>query len=251
MTNAIVADDEPHALASIIDALQIAWPDLRILASVDDGPKACQAIAQHAPDLAFLDIRMPGMTGLQVAELVSNRTRIVFVTAHDEHALQAFDRGAIDYVLKPVDLTRLMSCIQRIQSRMTASERPDGVALLNAIAEANRRADPSAQPLEWIKASVGNHVKLIHVDDVDYFESDSKYTRVVTYDGDAIIRTPLKQLAAQLNSRWFWQVHRSAMVNVRSVAGVHRVDDAMELSFKTRAERIKVSTQYQFLFRQM
>lgn len=251
MTTAIIADDEPHALASVIDALKVAWPDLQVQAAFADGPSAFQAIQHFSPDLAFLDIRMPGMTGLQVAELVGLRTRVVFVTAHDEHALQAFDRGAIDYVLKPVDLVRLTSCVQRIQSRMENKDRIDLGALTQALNEVGRQSAADTRRLEWIKASVGNHVKLIHVEDVDYFESDSKYTRVITPDGDAIIRTSLKQLAEQLDGRWFWQVHRSAMVNVRSVSGVHRVDDSMELSFKARPERIKVSAQYQLLFRQM
>lgn len=251
MTTAIVADDEPHALASLIDALRVAWPELQILAAVGDGPQAYQAIQQHAPDIAFLDIRMPGMTGLQVAELVGDRTRVVFVTAHDDYVLQAFDRGAIDYVLKPVELVRLASGIRRIQSRIAASEKLNMGTLLSLLSQASSKPLVTANSLEWIKASVGNHVKLIHVDDVDYFESDAKYTRVVTGDGDAIIRTPLKQLAEQLDERWFWQVHRSAVVNVRAVAGVHRNDEAMEVAFKARPERIKVSTQYQALFRQM
>lgn len=251
MTTAIVADDEPHALASLIEALKLTWPDLQLLAAVEDGPQAYQAIQQHGPDIAFLDIRMPGMTGLQVAELVADQTRVVFVTAHDDYALQAFERGVIDYVLKPVELARLASGVRRIQGRIAALEKVDVGAMMNVLSQVSSKPMAAAKRLEWIKASVGNHVKLIHVDDVDYFESDAKYTRVVTSDGDAIIRTTLKQLAEQLDERWFWQVHRSAVVNVRAVAGVHRKDETMEVAFKARPERIKVSTQYQPLFRQM
>jgi DNA-binding LytR/AlgR family response regulator len=231
---AVVADDEPFALAGLVDALARVWPELSVVASARDGPEAFQAILAHRPTLAFLDIRMPGMSGLQVAEAVGGQTIVVLVTAYDHYALSAFEKGVADYVLKPVELPRLAKVVLRLKERI-AQPAP---------------ALPGA-PLQWIKASVGAQVRLIHVDDVHYFESDAKYTRVVTADAEALIRIPLRQLAGQLDPQWFWQVHRSSVVNLRYVASVLRVDENMEVILKGRPERIKVSLAYQALFKQM
>jgi DNA-binding LytR/AlgR family response regulator len=244
---AVIADDEPYALAALVDALAQVWPELRVLATAGDGPAAFQAINTHQPDLAFLDIRMPGMTGLQVAEAVGGKTLVVLVTAYDQHALTAFERGVADYVLKPVELPRLAKVVLRLKERL-AQRVPAATA--PCAAPAAVAATPGA-PLQWIKASVGNQVRLIHVDDVHYFESDAKYTRVVTADSEALIRMPLRQLTEQLDPAWFWQVHRSSVVNVRHVSSVHRMDETMEVILKGRPERIKVSIAYQGLFKQM
>lgn len=242
---AVIADDEPFALAGLADALTLVWPELHVVASAGDGPSAFQAIRTHRPTLAFLDIRMPGMSGLEVAATVGEQTLVVIVSAYDHYAMSAFEQGVVDYVLKPVELPRLVTVVRRLQERMAqanpAQARP--VAL--------PAADVQQAALQWIKASVGTQVRLIHVDDVHYFESDAKYTRVVTADGEALIRMPLKQLADQLDPQWFWQVHRSSVVNLRRVAGVVRIDENMEVILKDRPERIKVSLQYQALFRQM
>ena len=242
---AVIADDEPFALAGLVDALAQVWPELSVVATARDGPEAFQAIQAHQPTLAFLDIRMPGMTGLQVAEAVGGQTIVVLVTAYDNHALAAFEKGVADYVLKPVELPRLAKVILRLKERIAepASALPPATALPVAGA--------AKVPLQWIKASVGTQVRLIHVDDIHYFESDAKYTRVVTADGEALIRMPLRQLADQLDPQWFCQVHRSSMVNLRHVASVLRVDENMEVILKDRPERIRVSLAYQGLFKQM
>ena len=242
---AVIADDEPFALAGLVDALAQVWPELKVVATARDGPEAFHAIQSHQPTLAFLDIRMPGMTGLQVAEALGGQTIVVLVTAYDNYALTAFEKGVADYVLKPVELPRLAKVILRLKERIAL---PPAPAPLPAAAPA---APAAGAPLQWIKASVGSQVRLIHVDDIHYFESDAKYTRVVTADGEALIRMPLRQLADQLDPQWFWQVHRSSVVNLRHVASVVRVDENMEVILKGRPERIKVSLAYQALFKQM
>ncbi len=242
---AVIADDEPFALAGLVDALAQVWPELKVVATARDGPEAFQAIQTHQPTLAFLDIRMPGMTGLQVAEALGGQTIVVLVTAYDNYALTAFEKGVADYVLKPVELPRLAKVILRLKERIAQPPAP-------LPAPAAAPALPAAgAPLQWIKASVGSQVRLIHVDDIHYFESDAKYTRVVTADGEALIRMPLRQLADQLDPQWFWQVHRSSVVNLRHVTSVVRVDENMEVILKGRPERIKVSLAYQSLFKQM
>lgn len=245
---AVIADDEPFALAGLVDALAQVWPELAVLATARDGPEAFQAIQAHQPTLAFLDIRMPGMTGLQVAEAVGDQTIVVLVTAYDNHALAAFEKGVADYVLKPVELPRLAKVVLRLKERIAQpASKPEAAQGAGAAAV----APLVAQPLQWIKASVGAQVRLIHVDDIHYFESDAKYTRVVTADSEALIRLPLRQLVDQLDAQWFWQVHRSSVVNLRHVASVLRVDENMEIILKGRPERIKVSLAYQGLFKQM
>ncbi len=244
---AVIADDEPFALAGLVDALARVWPELTVVATARDGLEAFQAIQAHRPTLAFLDIRMPGMTGLQVAEAVGEHTTVVLVTAYDNHALSAFEKGVADYVLKPVELPRLAKVVLRLKERIAAPP----AARMPAPAAAAPAAVAAAVPLQWIKASVGTQVRLIHVDDIYYFESDAKYTRVVTADAEALIRMPLRQLADQLDAQWFWQVHRSSVVNLRYVGGVARIDENMEIILKGRPERIKVSLAYQGLFKQM
>lgn len=245
---AVVADDEPFALAGLVHALAQVWPELTVLATARDGPEAFQAIQTHRPTLAFLDIRMPGMSGLQVAEALGGQTMVVLVTAYDNYALSAFERGVADYVLKPVELPRLAKVVLRLKERLA---QPASASTATPPADTADAAAATAQPLQWIKASVGAQVRLIHVDDVYYFESDAKYTRVVTADGEALIRMPLRLLIGQLDGQWFWQVHRSAVINLRYVASVARVDENMEVILKGRPERIKVSVAYQGLFKQM
>lgn len=245
---AIVADDEPLARASLVDALAKVWPELQVVDLADDGPSALLSIQRLQPDYAFLDIRMPGMSGLQVAETLAGATRVVLVTAYDQHALTAFEQGAADYVLKPVELARLATVVQRLKSHTKVQPTPALMASLTALSNAQ---PTMATHLQWIKASVGTQIRLIHVDDVHYFESDSRYTRVVTADSDALIRVPIKQLTQELDPQWFWQVHRNALVHLRHVAGVERKQERMDVFFKHRPERIKVSSAYQHLFRHM
>ncbi|MDR7335973.1 LytTR family DNA-binding domain-containing protein [Roseateles asaccharophilus] len=228
MTTAILADDEPFMRAALRERLAQLWPELRLLQECEDGIQALQAIQRLKPQLAFLDIRMPGLTGLQVAEALQGvDTRVVFVTAYDAHAVDAFEAQAADYVLKPVELPRLAKTVARLRE---------------ALMEPARRDD-------WLQVAVGSQVRLLHVDDVQYFESDSKYTRVVAPDCDGLIRVSLKELRERLDPASFMQVHRSIVVNRRHVHGVHRVDDALELEIKGRMERLKVSAQYHPLFK--
>ena len=243
---AVIADDEPFALAGLVDALAQVWPELNVVATARDGPEAFHAIQAHQPTLAFLDIRMPGMTGLQVAEAVGGQTIVVLVTAYDNYAASAFEKGVADYVLKPVELPRLAKVVLRLKERIA---QPPARAVAPTVP--SPVASAASAPLQWIKASVGAQVRLIHVDDIHYFESDAKYTRVVTADGEALIRMPLRQLTDQLDPQWFWQVHRSSVVNLRHVDSVQRVDENMEVILKGRPERIKVSLAYQALFKQM
>ena len=242
---ALIADDEEAPRAQLELALRQAWPELRLVASAVHGADAWDAFLEHEPQVCFLDVRMPGLSGIEVAQRIAGRAHVVFVTAHGDHALAAFDAGAVDYVLKPVDVPRLQQAAQRVQSRL-ASAPVDLQALLQRLGVAVPR--PAAA--EVIQAAVGREVKLIRVQDVVYFESDARYTRVVHADGDALIRTPLKELLTQLDPQRFWQVHRSVIVNQAHVASALRVDDNnMVLTLRGRPEKLPVSRHFQGLFK--
>lgn len=244
---AVIADDEPFMREALREQLCLLWPELEIVAEAGDGPEALRLLTAHKPDLAFLDIRMPGLTGLQVAQLVEGRTKVVLVTAYDNHALEAFEASAVDYVLKPVDSARLAKVVTKLRT-MGAAPAALQTEALRALLPASH-AQMSC-PLEWLHVSVGQHVRLTHVDDVMFFESDTKYTRVVSDGVDGLIRISLKELREQLPSA-FVQVHRSALVNRHFVKCVHRVDDNMELEMKGASVRLKVSESNRHLFRAM
>jgi len=248
MTTALIADDEEAPREQLLAALRQAWPELQIVATAANGVDAWDAFLEHEPDLCFLDIRMPGLSGIDVARRVAGKAPVVFATAYGDHALAAFDAGAVDYLLKPVDADRLAQTVERLRSRLkpaavTAS--PDLQALLERLAVGSRKA-----PLQVLQASVGREVRLIRCDEVIYFESDARYTRVVHEDGDALIRTPLKELIAQLDEQLFWQVHRSVIVNHRHVAAAVRVDEGhMHITLRGRPETLPVSRHFQGLFK--
>jgi len=260
---ALVADDEEAPRQQLIKALQHAWPELRIVAEAVNGVDAWDAWLEHEPDLCFLDIRMPGLTGVDVARRIGGRTPVVFVTAYGDHALAAFDAGAVDYLLKPVQAERLAQAVARVQARLVpasapvsshvsapisapAEATPGLQALLEHLAGQARRAPP----LKVLQASVGREVRLIRTDEVIYFESDARYTRIVFAGGDALIRTPLKELLAQLDEQIFWQVHRSVIVNHQHVATAVRVDEGhMHLTLRGRPETLPVSRHFQGLFK--
>lgn len=244
---AIIADDEPFMREALREQLSLLWPELEIVAEAGDGPEALRVLTAFKPDVAFLDIRMPGLTGLQVAQLVEGRTKVVLVTAYDNHALEAYEASAVDYILKPVDSARLAKVVTKLRSMGPALGAPQTEAL-RAFASASQTQKNS--PLEWLHVSVGQHVRLTHVDDVMFFESDTKYTRVVSDGVDGLIRTSLKELREQLPSA-FVQVHRSAVVNRHFVKCVHRIDDNMELEIKGAAARLRVSESNRHLFRAM
>ena len=245
---ALIAEDEPLMRERLKERLAEAWPELEIVAEAADGDEALAAFDAHRPVLAFLDIRMPGRTGLDVAAAIGADCHVVFITAYDQYALAAFDAGAVDYLLKPVDAERLAVTVDRVRRKMAAAP-ADMSALIADLRSAMRGEDTR---LKWIKAAVGKQVRLIAVDDVVYFQSDTKYTRVVLAHSEALIRTPLKNLIGSLDPDRFWQIHRGTIVNVDAVAGVQREDAERQfVLLKERPERLAVSRQFFHLFRQM
>ncbi|MGV8941078.1 MAG: LytR/AlgR family response regulator transcription factor [Lysobacter sp.] len=250
----IIAEDEALLRQALVDRLGIAWPELRIVAECEDGASALEALAEHRPDVAFLDIRMPGLTGLEVAGAaaeVSPATQIVFVTAYDQYAMDAFERGAIDYLLKPIKHERLAATVQRLQARSGNNDAAALAALLERLAPVTRAID-APEPLTWITASAGHETRLILVDDVAYFRADNKYTTVMTAEGEALLRTPIKDLLTVLDATTFKQIHRSTIVNLRAIAGIVRDDSGRgTVRLKTRPETLAVSAPFMTLFRHM
>ncbi|MBK9704170.1 MAG: response regulator transcription factor [Betaproteobacteria bacterium] len=245
---ALIAEDEPLMRERLKEKLAEVWPELVIVAEVGDGDAALAAFDAHAPQIAFLDIRMPGRSGLDVAALIGSECHVVFITAYDRHALQAFDAGAVDYLLKPVETDRLAATVERLRRQLPAPP-ADLSALLDTLRTQTTRP---ATRLRWIKAAVGKQVKLIAVEDVVYFQSDTKYTRVVLAQSEALIRTPLKDLLAELDPEQFWQIHRGTIVNANAVSGVLREDAERQfVQLKGRTERLPVSRQFLHRFRQM
>jgi DNA-binding LytR/AlgR family response regulator len=250
---ALIADDEEAPREQLRAALIAAWPELRIVATCAHGVDAWDAYLEFDPQVCFLDIRMPGMSGIEVARRIQGRSQVVFVTAYGDHALAAFDAGAVDYVLKPVDPARLAQALDRVRRRL---EQPAGTSAPGLQQLLEQLAQRSGKPpaLDVIQASFGKEVRLIPVEDVIFFESDSRYTRVVyrshAQDGEALIRTPLKELLAQLDPQRFWQVHRSVIVAQRHVVSAVRVDEGnMHLVLRGRPERLPVSRHFQPLFK--
>ena len=247
----LVADDEEAPRAQLVQALRDSWPEARIVAEAANGVDAWDAFLEHEPQVCFLDIRMPGLSGLEVAQRIEGRVPVVFVTAFGDHALAAFDAGAVDYVMKPVDAQRLRQAVQRVKTRLGRPAAPDLQALLAQLASQLRKPAPPAV----IQASVGKEVRLIRIGQVIYFESDARYTRVVYEDdgtgaAEALIRTPLKELLAQLDPAQFWQVHRSVIVNHHHIASALRLDEGtMLLSLRGRPEKLPVSRHFQGLFK--
>jgi DNA-binding LytR/AlgR family response regulator len=216
MPTALIAEDEPLLRAQLKARLGAAWPELRIVAEAANGGEALQLAALHEPDIAFLDIRMPVKSGLDVARALGSRCHIVFVTAYDEYAIAAFEEGAVDYVLKPPSPERIGTLVARLKARLGAAPL-DLAALIAKLAGGAGNA-----PLRWIRASLGSSMRLIAVDDVLYFQADDKYTRVVTADAEALIRKPIKDLYDELDPEAFWQIHRGTIVNLRAIARVDR-----------------------------
>ena len=241
----LIADDEEGPREALRSLLARSWPDAQCVAACTNGVDAWDEALALEPDVCFLDIRMPGLTGLEVAQRLSQLEappQIVFVTAYNDQALAAFEAGALDYLVKPLDAERLQRTLARLQQRQSAPA-PDLHSLLQQLLPARRAMKP-------IQASLGKEVKLISPEEVVYFESDARYTRVVTAEGEALIRTPLKELLAQLDPELFWQVHRSVLVNSRCIASAVRIDEnSMQLTLKGRSERLPVSRQFQPLFK--
>ncbi len=254
ITTCIIAEDEALLRQALVAQLAVAWPQLRILAECEDGASALEALVEHRPHVAFLDIRMPGLTGLEVATAaaeVSPTTQIVFVTAYDQYAIDAFERGAVDYLLKPITADRLAATVQRLQARTGNNDASALAALLARLAPVARAVEAPA-PLTWLTASAGRETRLILVDDVAYFRADNKYTTVMTAEGEALLRTPIKELLTVLDPGTFKQIHRSTIVNLRAIAGVVRDDSGRgTVRLKTRPETLSVSAPFMTLFRHM
>ena len=239
----LVADDEPLLCAELVDALERLWPEAQI-AAAQDGIEALRLGREWMPDVAFLDIRMPGLDGLEVARVFGARTHVVFVTAYGEHALAAFDEGAVDYVVKPIALERLARAVERVRARL-ASPPPDLTHLVS-------RLRPATKAPAWLQATVGNTIHFIDLADVVYFCADAKYTRVVTDGLEAHIRLSLKELADSLDPAAFWQIHRGYMVAVRRIASAARAEDgALWVHLRGHPARLPVSQRFQYLFRGM
>ena len=251
----IVAEDETLLRHALVAELKRAWPTLQIVAECEDGASAVEALAEHQPDVAFLDIRMPGLTGLEVAALAvdaSPRTRIVFVTAYDQYAIDAFERGAIDYLLKPVKPERLDATVARLQAQEASNNDAASLVALLGKLGALPNAAGAPEPLTWLTASAGRETKLILVDDVAYFQADHKYTTVVTAEGEALLRTSLRELLPRLDNANFKQIHRSTIVNLKSIAGIVRDESGRgTVRLKQRPETLTVSLPFMALFKNM
>ena len=245
---AVIVEDEPVLRAELRQLLGAVWPGLNVVAVAEDGFQAMRALEQHRPDVLFLDIQIPGPTGLELARHANGRCHVVFVTAHDEYAVAAFEEGAVDYVMKPLSAGRLATACSRVKERLALAP----VDLRGVLDSLAKRLAPANAYLRWINASLGADVKLITVDEICYFQSDTKYTRVVTADGESLIRKPLKELLEELDPASFWQVHRSAIVNVNAIAGVSRdLSGRMIVKLKNRRETLSVSQPFAHRFRQM
>ena len=240
----LIADDEPLLRAELREALRQLWPEAELVAEAADGYEALQLARASEPDVAFLDIRMPGLNGLEVARTLSQRAHVVFLTAYQEHAIAAFDEGAIDYLLKPVDPARLARAVQRLRDRLATPP----VDLSRVIQRLQAKPEAPA----WLQASVGATIHFIDLADVIFFSSELKYTRVVTDTLVAHIRTPLKELVESLGEERFWQIHRGYLVAVKRIAAATRdADGAMWLTLREHAERLPVSQRFQHRFKCM
>jgi len=250
---AIIADDEPLLAKHLKARLAALWPQLEIAGVAANGIEARDMIEGLRPDIAFLDIRMPGLTGLEVVQTLSPEARracrVVFVTAYDEFAVQAFEREAVDYLLKPVADDRLQSAIERLQRALPAPASAQSDDLLQRLQAMMRRP---GEHLRWVRASVGNDVRLVAADEICYFQATDKYTAVFTRDTELLIRTPIKELAKQLDPEQFWQVHRGTLVNAKQIVSArHDAFGRVSLKLRDRPEALAVSRGHAHLFRQM
>ena len=256
MLRCVVAEDEAVIRQALLDALAEVCPELEILAACEDGGEALKAILLHRPDVVFLDIRMPGMSGLEVAQallLASPSTQIVFVTAYDQYAIDAFEQGAVDYLLKPIANDRLLSSVKRLKARAALGQGHDLVlAALVRQLSAGLPAASRAEPLVWLTASSGAETRLIMVEDVAYFQADNKYTIVMTEQGEAVLRKPIKELLNLLDPQVFKQIHRSTIVNLKAISSVAQGETGKGIvKLKNRPETLSVSQPFMALFRTM
>jgi DNA-binding LytR/AlgR family response regulator len=272
---AVLADDERLMRDQLRARLAEVWPELQIVAEAKNGIEAVALVDEHRPDIVFLDIRMPGLTGVDAARQIAQLPpregagdedsdllpEIVFITAYDQYAVEAFEQGVADYVLKPAERDRLLLTVQRIQKRLAARQNgtvdhsvPSGPPLQQLLHALAAKINPGAAPqyLQWIQATVGPSIQMIAVEDVLFFVSDEKYTRVQTAQVEALIRKPIKELVDEVDPRAFWQIHRSTLVNARAIAGVTRDFRGRQIvSVKGHPEKLEVSRSYTGLFKGM
>lgn len=270
---AVLADDERLMREQLRARLAEVWPELQIVAEAKNGLEAVQLVAEHRPDIVFLDIRMPGLTGVEAARQIAQLPpregadpeddsellpEIVFITAYDQYAVEAFEQGVADYVLKPAERDRLQLTVERIKKRLAARhggpDAPSGPNLQQVLHQLSARLSPGGAPryLEWIQATVGQAIQMIPVDEVLFFISDEKYTRVQTAQVEALIRKPIKELVDEVDPQVFWQIHRSTLVNVKAIAGVTRDFRGRQIvTVKGHPEKLEVSRSYTGLFKGM
>jgi len=257
---ALIADDEPLLREALARQLAQMWPELDIVAEARNGREAIKLFDELQPEICFLDVHMPGLSGIDAATHIGRRAHLVFVTAFDRYAVQAFEKGALDYLVKPVEVARLAETVSRLKERLAASQpaiNTEGLLreLAAQVAQMRNTAGPST--LRWIRAQAGQTVRMIAVDDIDYIRSDAKYTVIAWRNesgetGEATVRMTLKEMLAQLDANQFAQVHRSVAVNLRSISHVRRLDnETAEIHLKGRKEVLPVSRAYVHLFRQM
>ena len=246
---ALIAEDELPQRQELRTMLAELWPELEVVAECDDGLAALQALAEHRPQVAFLDIRMPGISGLEVARAAGDHCQVIFITAYEEYALRAFDEGAVDYLQKPVARDRLRRALERTRARLGSGAQVDMAALIDLV---QSRLAPGGKSIKWITASVGNTLKMFSIDEVLFFQAQDKYTRVATAESEGHIRTPLKELVTALDSETFWQVHRSVIVRVGAIRSVEKDEDGkLRLNVRGHAEILPVSSAFQYRFRGM
>ena len=270
---AVIADDERLLREQLQARLAEVWPELEIVGEAKNGTEAVELVEQHHPDLVFLDIRMPGMNGIEAARAIAQLpidedgakpegrppwrgAEVVFITAYDQYAIEAFEQGVVDYVLKPAERERLQVTVDRVRKRLAnrgSDDAPDASGMQGLLQKLAERMNPGAVPrLKWIQATVGTSIQMIPVEDVLFFISDEKYTRVQTASMEALIRKPIKELVAELDADEFWQIHRSTLVNARAIAGVSRDLRGRQLvAVRGHPEKLEVSRSYAGLFKGM
>jgi len=247
----LIAEDEPLMRERLLELLAQCWPEARVVLVAENGNDAWDGFLEHEPDVAFLDIRMPGLSGLEVAERIGSMAQVVFVTAYDQYAVDAFDAGAVDYLLKPVQVERLERALARLKAKL--AQPPSDGAAMGELLRYLKTALPGMRQerSKWIKASVGRQVRVIDVDEVLFFQSDTRYTRIVLRDYEALVRTPLKDLLGTLDPERFWQIHRATVVNVNAILAAERIDaERMQVLVKGSAEKLAVSRTFVHLFRE-
>ena len=257
---ALIADDEPLLREDLARQLAQVWPELEVVAKARNGREALKQFEALRPDVCFLDVRMPGLSGVEAAHRIGSRAHLVFVTAYDQYAVRAFAQGALDYLVKPVEQARLAETVSRLKDRLQAAQPAANTeALLQQLAAqlAQLQGGAAPAPLRWIRAQVGQTLRLIPVDEIDYLRSDAKYTMIAWRGdagrpGEALVRIALKELSAQLDPDQFAQVHRSVVVNLRAISHVTRGDnETADIHLKGRKEVLPVSRSYLHLFREM